>query len=204
MLATTFERGSHGIAIILARRDRFEPRCARHRGHGVAPRSAPQPQPPRARAFAVGTGASVAATQTSVGLPPAVALALGLSGVSGRNGAREGGDYLRRNFVADAAAKALPAVVNLTSDVQKGWVRARMSAGERLYCKGGWTGGDERPRRPARAGRQGRGHIRGRTEVAGARPCSTDAASDLAVVQCEGRRSTLNRYPWPSSGAPQH
>ena len=30
--------------------------------------------------------------------------------------------------MADAAAKALPAVVNLTSDVQKGWVRG-MSAG---------------------------------------------------------------------------
>mmetsp|Transcript_11377 Transcript_11377/g.33741 ORF Transcript_11377/g.33741 Transcript_11377/m.33741 type:complete len:214 (+) Transcript_11377:1490-2131(+) len=40
---------------------------------------------------------------------------------------------------------------------------------ERLYRTSRWIGGDERPRRPARAGRQGRGHARGRTEAKGAR-----------------------------------
>ena len=62
-----------------------------------------------------------APTSAAAAKAPAFALTLGLSGAAVATTTNCEGDYLRRNFVADAAAKALPAVVNLTSDVQKGW-----------------------------------------------------------------------------------
>ena len=137
----------------------------------------------KAPAFAVGTGASAAATQASVGLPPAVALALGLSGAAVATTTNCEGDYLRRNFVADAAAKALPAVVNLTSDVQKGWVRG-MSAGSGFIVRAdGLVVTNAHVVQHARGGKvvvtlaDGR-KLRGRV-------LALDAASDLAVVQCE-------------------
>jgi hypothetical protein len=68
-----------------------------------------------ARAFRSAPKAAAAAKA------PALAFGLGLSGAAVATTTNCEGDYLRRNFVADAAAKALPAVVNLTSDVQKGW-----------------------------------------------------------------------------------
>ena len=142
----------------------------------------------KAPAFAVGTGASVAATQTSVGLPPAVALALGLSGAAVATTTNCEGDYLRRNFVADAAAKALPAVVNLTSDVQKGWVRG-MSAGSGFIVRAdGLVVTNAHVVQHARGGKvvvtlaDGR-KLRGRV-------LALDAASDLAVVQCEVPKHT--------------
>ena len=64
---------------------------------------------------------SAAPTAAAAAKAPAFALTLGLSGAAVATTTNGDGDYLRRNFVADAAAKALPAVVNLTSDVQKGW-----------------------------------------------------------------------------------
>ena len=142
----------------------------------------------KAPAFAVGTGASVAATQTSVGLPPAVAIALGLSGAAVATTTNCEGDYLRRNFVADAAAKALPAVVNLTSDVQKGWVRG-MSAGSGFIVRAdGLVVTNAHVVQHARGGKvvvtlaDGR-KLRGRV-------LALDAASDLAVVQCEVPKHT--------------
>ena len=73
-------------------------------------------QAPRACRRAISSAPKAAAAAKA----PALAFGLGLSGAAVATTNCEG-DYLRRNFVADAAAKALPAVVNLTSDVQKGW-----------------------------------------------------------------------------------
>lgn len=95
----------------------------------------------------------------------------------------DGGEYLRRNFIADAAAKALPAVVNLTSNVQKGWVRG-MSAGSGFIVRAdGLVVTNAHVVQHARGGKvtvtlaDGR-KLRGRV-------LALDAASDLAVVQCD-------------------
>ena len=75
-------------------------------------------QAPRMARGAIRSAPTAAAAAAKA---PALALTLGLSGAAVAATTNCDGDYLRRNFVADAAAKALPAVVNLTSDVQKGW-----------------------------------------------------------------------------------
>ena len=117
-----------------------------------------------------------------------MALALGLSGAAVATATNCDGDYLRRNFVADAAAKALPAVVNLTSDVQKGWVRG-MSAGSGFIVRAdGLVVTNAHVVQHARGGKvvvtlaDGR-KLRGRV-------LALDAASDLAVVQCEVPKHT--------------
>ena len=90
--------------------------------------------------------------------------------------------------MADAAAKALPAVVNLTSDVQKGWVRG-MSAGSGFIVRAdGLVVTNAHVVQHARGGKvvvtlaDGR-KLRGRV-------LALDAASDLAVVQCEVPKHT--------------
>ena len=87
-----------------------------------------------------------------------------------------------------AAAKALPAVVNLTSDVQKGWVRG-MSAGSGFIVRAdGLVVTNAHVVQHARGGKvvvtlaDGR-KLRGRV-------LALDAASDLAVVQCEVPKHT--------------
>ena len=131
---------------------------------------------------------SAAPTAAAAAKAPAFALTLGLSGAAVAATTNCDGDYLRRNFVADAAAKALPAVVNLTSDVQKGWVRG-MSAGSGFIVRAdGLVVTNAHVVQHARGGKvvvtlsDGR-KLRGRV-------LALDAASDLAVVQCEVPKHT--------------
>ena len=132
---------------------------------------------------------SAAPTAAAAAKAPAFALSLSLSGAAVAVTTNcDGGDYLRRNFVADAAAKALPAVVNLTSDVQKGWVRG-MSAGSGFIVRAdGLVVTNAHVVQHARGGKvvvtlsDGR-KLRGRV-------LALDAASDLAVVQCDVPKHT--------------
>ena len=96
--------------------------------------------------------------------------------------------FLGPDFIADAVAKAAPALVNLTVDVQGGWGQSGQSTGSGFIISedgfvvtnnhvvaSGWGGG-ERVTVTLSNGRRLRARVH-----------STDRLSDLALVKIEGR-----------------